>query len=309
MVALCESCATACPTQAITLPSGATPRLNSEVCIGCGACAVACPEMAFAPLVPQPDPAGRAWSLTCAGADHTATYCLNAISLADLAAVYARGIHTIEVVEHDCAACPRAGGIALANTLARFNGFVQERALPAMTLAYKPKPKPGWLARLAGAQTSGYDPSRRAALRGGGTKSDKRRDALRSLLAAGPETRARRFPFAPAISPDLCTGCDACARACPAGALRIATACDGGVRYEIAAEACSGCGWCVALCEADAISIGLDAPAGSPVPLEEFRCRICKVPVHRPRSGDPREEGLCNVCAKKEYFRPDNLVL
>ncbi|HHS94795.1 MAG TPA: 4Fe-4S dicluster domain-containing protein [Rhodobacterales bacterium] len=309
MVALCEACATACPTQAITLPPGAAPRIRPEACIGCGACAMACPETAFAPVVPQPDPADWVWALACGGADETSGYCLNAISLADLAAVYLRGIHTIKVVEHDCTACPRAGGIALADTLARFNGFAQERALPPMTLAQKPKPKRGWLARLAGAQASGHDPSRRAALRGGDAQSDTRRDALRSLLAASPEAPARRFPFAPAILPDQCTGCDACARACPTGALQIATAPDGTVAYEIAAEACTGCGWCVALCEDDAITICLDSSPGDRVPLEAFQCRSCKTPAHRPLSGSSTPESLCNICAKKEYSRPDILVL
>lgn len=304
-VPLCDACENACPADAIVLSPKGGPRIRADACTACGACAAVCPEAAFAPVVPLPDPGDRVWSLGCAGADSSSTYCLNAISMADLAWARAQGIRAIEVSEHDCANCARSGGVPLTDTLSRFNELLQDRAIAPLALTRKPQVKKGWFAKLAGAQAP--DPSRRAILRGRpGRGGDSRMDALQEILAAAPEA-ARRFPFAPSISADLCTGCDACLRGCPTGALRIIAT--DPPAYEVAAEKCTGCGWCVALCDDDAISVRLDAVAGSRVPLRVFRCRSCKVLVHRPETDGHAREELCNICAKQEYSRPDNLVL
>ena len=41
--AKCGKCADACPVKAVTLRRTGAPRLNTQLCIGCGACQQVCP--------------------------------------------------------------------------------------------------------------------------------------------------------------------------------------------------------------------------------------------------------------------------
>ncbi len=228
------------------------------------------------------------------------------MSVADLALAWGNGVHELEIAEHDCAGCERAGGIPFADTLARFNRLAQSRGARGLRVKPAPRPRKGWLARLAG--DSAHDPSRRAILRGrAGHDGDERTVALEVFLTRSRAPSDPLFPFAPVIDADRCTGCDACIRGCPKGALRVVSG--EPPAYEIAAQACTGCGLCLALCDADAISVVKYERPGAPVPLRVFRCRSCKVMSHRPENADDRAVELCNICAEREYSRPDNLVL
>jgi len=306
-VALCDVCRMACPADAITFADdGGAPRIDADTCTGCGACAASCPEAAFLPPVPPADPSDRVWTLTCAGASASSAYCLNAVSLADLAAAAQAGIREIEVTDFDCAGCDRAGAPPLADTLARFNGFARERGMRPLRMTRKAPGKAGLLARLIGGVDA--DPDRRSLLHGRGASSTADRiAALQLFLRDAGLNAAARFPFAPAIDADRCTGCDACIRACPRGALSITAGAP--AAYAIAADLCTGCGLCLAVCEADAITVGVDTAAGCLVPLYAFTCGSCKTPSHRPATGADHEKELCQICAGRKHRRPDNLVL
>ncbi|MFC6689650.1 ferredoxin family protein [Jhaorihella thermophila] len=304
---LCDVCESVCPVGAITVPAETrAPVIDAETCNRCGACAAACPEAAFPPPVPPPDPSERTWSLVCSGADPEQDLCLNALSIADLALAWAGGVREIEIAEHDCADCDRAGARPFADTLARFNRLAQSRGAASLCAKRVPRPRKSWWQRLAG--DGAPDPARRAILRGRpGRGEDDRAAALEEFLALERGSSGPLFPYAPTIDPARCTGCDACVRGCPNGAFQIVA----GERpaYVVAAKACTGCGLCVALCDDDAISVTIDGRVGPPVALEAFRCQSCKTMTHRPEnSGDDHAE-LCYICAERQYPRPDNLVL
>ena len=305
-IPLCESCERACPAEAIGLPPGGAPRIDPARCSGCGACVAACPEQAFVSPVPPPEPGERAWALRCAGVAGGGDYCLNAISLAELALAAGVGVRRIEVAQFDCAGCERKGAVPFTETLARFNALARTRGLRPLELVRRPRRKPGLFSRLAAPAPP--DAGRRALFhQGAGDPGQERADALRRFLGTRRKGARPHFPFAPEIDPARCSGCDACVRGCPSEALRLGEGEQ--PAYEIDASRCTGCGWCLALCEDDAIAIGIDAPAGGPVALEPFRCSACKAPSHRPARGGEEAWELCNICEKRQYSRPDILVL
>lgn len=306
-IALCDVCKTGCPAEAISFgDDGGAPRIDADACLGCGSCAASCPEVAFLAQVPPADPSDRVWEIACAGARDASNYCLNAISLADLADAARAGIREIEPAEYDCTGCARAGAPPFAGTLARFNSFARDRGVPTLRLVRKAPKKKGILQRLIAEAEP--DPGRRALLHGRQARSASDRLAsLQDFLGEGGDEATARFPFAPAIDAQRCTGCDACIRACPRGALRVTAAAP--AAYAISANLCTGCGLCLAVCDSDAITVGIDTTAGCSVPLDAYTCSSCKSPSHRPATGADKEKGLCHICAGREHVRPDNLVL
>lgn len=305
-IPLCDSCASACPARAIDLPAAGAPGIDPGRCSGCGACVAVCPEVALTSSVPPAEPGDPTWSLSCAGAPGGGAYCLNAISLAELALAVSIGVRRIEAVEFDCDGCDRKGAAPFAATLERFNALARARGQRPLELVRKSGRKSGLLTRLVGGTPA--DASRRALLRRGtADPGQERADALRVFLSTATKGTRPHYPFAPRIDASRCSGCDACLRGCPQGALHLGPG--EPPTYEIDAARCTGCGWCLALCDDDAITIGIDAPAGEPVTLEPFRCSACKTPSHRPKSTGKPVPAHCNVCEKRRYLRPDSLVL
>jgi ferredoxin len=97
---------------------------------------------------------------------------------------------------------------------------------------------------------------------------------------------------APHIDPQRCSGCDACARLCPQGAIAIERD-----AYKLEADACTGCGLCRDICSVGAIEVGRFQPnPQTRLPLRQDRCRACGVAFHTPAEGaDPG--GLCSICS------------
>jgi ferredoxin len=146
--------------------------------------------------------------------------------------------------------------------------------------------------RAEGARAEPVDERRRRLLAPFlGQRPNRADDVLRGALAH----------MRPEIDPARCTGCDACARICPDGALAL----DGPPReaYLGIPDRCSGCGLCVDICEAGALRLVSHGPA-TPwrLALDPDRCRICGVEYHRPpeAAGDPT---LCRICALRPKGR------
>lgn len=82
-----------------------------------------------------------------------------------------------------------------------------------------------------------------------------------------------------AAGPKPCTGCEACARVCPTGALKVVEA-DQSWRLVHAPAQCVGCGVCTEACHVDAIRLHHGRPAGAPDwselhQMRRFRCDRC----------------------------------
>jgi Pyruvate/2-oxoacid:ferredoxin oxidoreductase delta subunit len=98
---------------------------------------------------------------------------------------------------------------------------------------------------------------------------------------------------APAIDPERCTGCDACARICPHQVFRVESA-----AYRLDADGCTGCGLCVDVCTAAAIRIRSPAPSPETrTALHAARCTACGALFHVPKAGATR----CPVCLKARH--------
>jgi len=81
------------------------------------------------------------------------------------------------------------------------------------------------------------------------------------------------------VGPNPCTGCEACARVCPTGALKVSEA---DQQWELihSAAQCVGCGVCTEACHAGAIALHHGRPAAAPDwsllhRMRRFRCERC----------------------------------
>jgi ferredoxin len=113
-------------------------------------------------------------------------------------------------------------------------------------------------------------------------------------------------PFAPLLDPTKCSGCDACARLCPHGAISIEK--DGGLpaAYVVHPDSCTGCGICTDVCERHAVTIAPWRPVQDlSFPLVNRRCRSCGVTFHLPKTEErARSAGsLCPICSRADHHR------
>ena len=100
---------------------------------------------------------------------------------------------------------------------------------------------------------------------------------LRCLWCANPESNS---PVPQLMTYNTkCTGCGACVKACPKGAVRLAEI-DGAVKQETDRSLCVNCGACVAVCPADAREI-----AGKEMTVREVLDRVLQDKLFLDASG------------------------
>ncbi|WP_081969061.1 4Fe-4S binding protein [Paracoccus sanguinis] len=295
----CQACEDACREDAI-FPAGPEIFIFAEACTGCGACVAACPQEALA-LAPSPPevliPLGAAGPAVAMcrewpGAARAAVArCIHALSDAALAA----GPHRIAVATPDCAACPLCPPETLFDRVARLNALAADRGRAGIEL----RPATPAEARAALDERAAVDPARRRLFARFATAGEvaapaEPAAALRELQAL--PGAAPRFRHVPRIDPALCIGCDACLRICPEEVLALDS--EGGVlRYTVAAERCTGCALCVDICAPAAMRVEPMAQAAAPIPLHDFRCRMCGVSVHEPvTAATEAAPDLCRIC-------------
>jgi Pyruvate/2-oxoacid:ferredoxin oxidoreductase delta subunit len=103
------------------------------------------------------------------------------------------------------------------------------------------------------------------------------------------------MPFLPGIDPHLCSGCDACIRVCPHGAIAFEESEPHGYGYRMDARYCTGCRLCVDVCDQNAVNVASwQRQCDQRVSLQGGRCSACGASYHLP-SVQPNH-GLCHVC-------------
>jgi Pyruvate/2-oxoacid:ferredoxin oxidoreductase delta subunit len=225
--------------------------------------------------------------------------CLHALGMRELLALRRAGVTRLVASRGDCRTCPRGSAIPIDAHLDAARQILVARGLaPLVTLALDPA---AWLrARDAAARQPRPNLDRRAFFRHAMDAAVEvvRRadgDVAVDVTAPGryfPTTGPGQWvPFVPEIDATRCTGCDACARLCPEGAIRADPD-----AYRLDPDACTGCRVCLDLCTQGAMTVrALAVPLRTEIPLYRGRCRACGAPFHSPKTGGAAA-GLCPVC-------------
>lgn len=320
--ATCQACVDACPRDAWLLDDEQL-GIDTERCDGCKLCVAACPQGAIqaqmTPALKSADAqtiAFYACELTGKKTDEGVVPCLHALGLNAIMLLYRRGIRAIVSCSSDCSDCSRADATSLSERVENFNTLLRDRGLPVMQ--YRNVTVEKWSHLVSSQLQDARGPSmnrrqffRRMThtvieenrlLRDSGHGSDAEFIAPGKILPG--QSPAQLVPFLPKIDPSRCSGCDACVKLCPHGAISALTdEQENHIAYQIAPEACSSCGICVDVCEPQAVCIKPWAvPDVTRIPLTSNRCRSCGVSFHAP-TGYPSDAQLCRICVQTNHHR------
>lgn len=315
----CTRCADACPHEAVSL-SDEGVRIDAGACQNCALCAAACPTEALlaADNLPRIEVLKRvakrpAVRFACAPsqlAGDEIVPCLGALDSAMLAYLASRGIVVTLAGEAHCAECPQGtrgaerldANLEAVETLRRSIG---DAKWAAIVVSDEGSPESGgikhsparrhlfrrFVGRGADQLTqapSGVEtpPVPLKAIRIGAPFSTAGRELLQLLFEGAPENAApvpahdTLFAARVAIQPG-CTACEACARACPTGAMQIR---ESTTSWRLAFEfsRCVGCGVCIEVCQPRVLefqdSLGSLSKASGPTSLHALgkqRCSRC----------------------------------
>lgn len=281
----CSLCLSACPHEAIALTEEGIGIKTSD-CQNCSLCAAACPtEALVADNLQKVEILKRAVKLSevtfsCATSQSKGDEivpCLGGLDAAMLALLLSRGIAVSLAGTHHCADCPHGSrgrgmveGLMEAIELLRSN--VGNEQWPAITLRANDSTKP---------TEAEHDPSRRHFFRrfvGRGadqlvqpvTAAEQQPIPLKAIRIAAPfstagrellqiilngePTKAAVLPGHPALSVARisvrpgCTACEACARACPTGAMQVV---ESSTAWQLVFDftRCVGCAVCIEVCQ------------------------------------------------------------
>ncbi len=314
----CSRCADACPHEAIEL-SDEGVKISAEACQNCSLCAAACPtEALLADKLPRIEVLKRAVkrpevTFACAPSElqgDEIVPCLGALDAAMLAYLASRGIAVTLAGAQHCADCIHgaSGETRLSLNLEAvevLRGNVGHEKWAEISVPDEGDSRSG---------TSDHDPSRRHLFRrfvGRGADqltrpvpaSEAQPVPLKAIRFAAPFSTAGRellqilfntpqelpTPLSAhagllagqvAIRPG-CTACEACARACPTGAMQIR---ESGTAWSLGFEftRCVGCDVCVEVCQPHVLYFRdeMENLAKSPEPvtlhaLGKQRCTRC----------------------------------
>ncbi|MDD3518349.1 MAG: 4Fe-4S binding protein [Chromatiales bacterium] len=326
----CSQCVDACPHAALEARDDGVV-LDAMRCRNCGLCDAACPTGTFhCESLPDPDrlrslATRDAVSIACTPSGHEGDLrvpCLGAIGPTALAVLVNRGAAvTLRGAGH-CEHCEHA---------ATGTGFIDaqmrtlDELLDVLTL---PEERRGScvLERSVGKDTNRFDGGRRAffrralgyvekasappasslfmdvpdaAIRAARHHVPMRRRMLDALLETGEPGAARLRPdsllFAATLELETsnCTRCEACARACPTGALDVD---ESQQRWTMQFDGrrCVACGVCVEVCQPGVLYLSGIGAAETPRTLhvcDKLRCDNCNRPFV-----PLADEGRCGIC-------------
>lgn len=319
----CSRCADSCPPGALT-PGEEGVELDVTRCSGCGLCLSACPTAAFHlpsfPISALAKPVEKQLAIACTTSGLTGDVlipCLGDIDPALLASLAMRGIAlTLRGTSH-CVEC----------THAPQGGERVEALLAAMQELAEASPEKWTAPTVEQTQSgSGFRADRRQLFRSFSNRAVEsiRKDtdqgevipesAIRAAAHFVPPRRQlaeqllERFDVLPVESllPLLfgvavveqgdghCSGCDACARVCPTGALKLSEI-DSQWALQFHSGQCVGCGVCIEACGAEALTLRHRWQREGDIPtvlheLHRYRCQGCG------RYFVGLEEDICPVC-------------
>lgn len=314
--ASCKACVAACPRGAWVIDDAAL-GFDAEACDGCGLCRPACPEAAigFAPGAFEPliETGGTTALVACEAAGVRAgkgvVGCLHAIGERELAGLRRRGVEVMAVARGDCSRCRRNTASTLVTAVERLSVVLSSRG--QAPIRYADIGVAEWARRrdVAAAARPEVDPGRRA-LFGLGLGRTSRAPASVTPTPTADKPDAK-FRHVPEIAAATCTGCDACARICPHGAIRLERGSAGLLGYRFDAANCTGCRLCIDVCESAAVTLAELQPVTVAVcQLDELQCRRCGVPFHRPMHATAdAAEGVadagpvCTICRRADHTR------
>jgi ferredoxin len=328
--ARCQACAVACPQSAWVIDDERL-GIDANRCDGCELCVPACPQAAivarFGPA-PRRTRQGLLAFAACerAGvrdADAPIMPCLHALGSRELLRLARAGVDRLVTARGACDQCPRGQGEQLGDCLLAVNQLLKARQLAC--LVHEELAPPTWEDAWRSAQDPAND--QRLSRRGFFLQAirvpvQRLRERLMEDEDQGlppgrllpPAAPGEPVPLAPQLETLLCTGCDACVRLCPQGALGLERAEGLGQAYVIDAASCSGCGICIDVCATGAVSLlRWQPPPLDRLPLVTQRCRACGVNFHLPRwPQDPPQpdreaptrrhrQPLCPICFRADH--------
>ncbi|MEZ5839572.1 MAG: 4Fe-4S binding protein [Hyphomicrobiales bacterium] len=228
--------------------------------------------------------------------------CLHALGLRDLARLHARSVRQLVVAEAPCEGCARATGSRLEHAVGEFHQLALDHDHEPLVLRHV-SPQ-DWQRGLAANDLPG------------GLPHVGRRGLLKSVLEAfsgqagtrpaarrGDEPSSRLALFVPDIDGTRCTGCEACVRICPHGALKMDGYSGVGWSYRIIAANCTGCRLCVDICDEDAVTLErMTRQRRSAVHLVARRCTRCGAPFAEPEERGAHDS-VCRICRRVDHSR------
>lgn len=310
--ASCRACVDACPAGAWCLDDAGL-HLNEAACDGCGLCQTACPGGALS-LSHRParrTVAGRvAMVAVCdrvaAGSDgrEGRLGCLHSIGLPELLRAYGQGYRVWLLARGDCATCPRGRSEPVTRRLELLNTALRQRGrAPILHRDISARVADGLLS------SDGASVTRRAFFRtltrrpavavvgDEGVEEGLAAGGLADLLPPGDDAL---LPWVVEVDARRCTGCHACARVCPEGAILLD---ESAPAYRLRHRACTGCGLCRDVCESGAVRPrAWWEPKQAAVPLRRQRCGACGVDFHSPAEA-AGAAGRCRICAASQPAR------
>lgn len=310
----CSRCADQCPHQALTL-SDEGVSVDSGSCTGCALCAASCPTNVFRatnlPLVAIAKPASTSLNIVCTPSDLASDEedvrvpCLGAIDVALFASLGLRGVDVTLRGSGHCEQCSHAphGGDrlqALLDTLEEIAIFNQQDDSPRLLLedvtessgmdqrrAGRRQLFRRWLAKGAeaaqGSAQHGVEIPASAIRYAADFIPTRRQLAEKVVQQLGKPLSDEMIGLTwgmayVTVGDNGCTGCEACARVCPTGALKVSE--DDDWKLLTTAAKCVGCGVCIEACTTNSIELHHgwqpgDTPLLALHTLRRHRCQEC----------------------------------